>query len=449
MKVLLLNPCWDYNPNKKGPVYNRKFPPLELANIAALLERNNIEVSLHDANLDNLSPDKVAEKAIGFDKILITSSTLDKWICPNINIDIFIQTAKKISSFNNNVYLLGAHPTVFPKKILSLTGAKAAIIGEPELIASELVLKDDLSKTKGIAYFNSAGIYNENDKVGLLDLNNMPIPSFHLLKRGAYYYEVLGNDMMIFEASRGCPYPCIYCFKSMYSHSVRKKAASQIINEIKQAISTNNIKTAYFMDLEFTIAKKNVIQLCDLLISNSTPIKWCCQTRTDAVDKNLLEKMKQAGCTLIHYGVETGSERIMKLIKKNITKDKIIKGIKLTKEVGIDTACFFMFGFPTETKQEMDETISFAKELNPTYASFHIAIPYPNTELYETLKTKEEDSFPTHFADEFTLEELFKIERKAFLSYYIRSSYIIDRLLNSNLPSLWKQFKIFLWYIKK
>lgn len=449
MKVLLLNPCWDYNPNKKGPVYNRKFPPVELANIAALLEMNNIKVSLYDANLDNISPDKVAEKAIGFDKIFITSSTLDKWICPNTNIDIFVQTTKKISSVNNNVYLLGAHPTVFPKKILSLTGAKAAIIGEPELIASNLVLMDDLSKIKGIAYFNSAGIYNENDKAKLLDLNNMPIPSFHLLKKGAYYYEVLGNDMMIFEASRGCSYPCIFCFKSMYGNSVRKKDPYHLIDEIKKAIATNNIKTAYFMDLEFTIAKKNVMQLCDLLISNGAPIKWCCQTRADAVDKNLLEKMKQAGCTLIHYGVETASERIMKLIKKNITKDKIIEGINLTKESGIDTACFFMFGFPTETKQEMDETIEFAKELNPTYASFHIAIPYPNTELYHAMKTKEEDAFPTHFVDEFTLDELFKVERKAFFSYYIRLSYIIDRLLNANLPSLWKQFKIFLWYIKK
>ncbi len=397
MKVLLLNPCWDYIPNKKGPVYNRKFPPIELANIASLLNENKIEASIYDANLENISPDEVAEKTIGYDKIFITSSTLDKWICPNIDIDIFIQTAKRISKIQKNTYLLGAHPTVFPKRILSITGAKAVIIGEPENIAVELVLNDDLSAIDGIGYFDKNGNYYENKSAQPINFNDLPIPSFHLLKKGAYYYEVLGDNMMVFETSRGCPYPCIFCFKSMYGNTIRKKDPARIIQEINYATQHNGIKTAYFMDLEFTIFKKNVMELCDLLIANDKPLQWCCQTRADAVDKNLLEKMKQAGCTLIHYGVETGSERIMKLIKKNITKEKIIQGIKLTKEVGIDTACFFMFGFPSESKQEMEETISFAKELNPTYASFHIAIPYPETEFYDNMKSKENDIFPTHF----------------------------------------------------
>jgi radical SAM superfamily enzyme YgiQ (UPF0313 family) len=449
MKVLLLNPCWDYQPNKKGPVYNRKFPPIELANIASLLLEHNIDVSIYDANLDNLSPEQVAMKAIGYDKIFITSSTLDKWICPNIDIEIFIQTAKRISEIQKNTYLLGAHPTVFPAKILKLTGARAAIISEPELAAEELVLNDELSNIKGIGYFNSDGEYKQNPPNQPLDLRNLPIPAFNLLKKGGYYYEVLGDNMMVFEASRGCPYPCIFCFKSMYGNSVRKKEPIQIIKEIEKAIESNGIKTAYFMDLEFTIFKKNVAVLCDLLIEKGSPIKWCCQTRADAVDKDLLKKMKQAGCVLIHYGVETGSDRIMKLINKNITKEKIINGIKLTKELGIDTACFFMFGFPSETKEEMEETIAFAKELNPTYASFHIAIPYPSTEFYNNMREKDYDNFPSHFADEFNYDELFDIERKAFLTYYLRLSYIIDRLRHAKLSSLWKQFKIFLWYIKK
>ncbi|OGF58311.1 MAG: hypothetical protein A2Y62_18590 [Candidatus Fischerbacteria bacterium RBG_13_37_8] len=448
MKILLINPCWDYQPVKKGPVYNRKFPPVELANIAGYLLENNIEPVIYDANIENISPEEVAGKAAGFDKIFITSSTLDKWICPNIDIDVFLQTTKLIRQVQEQMYILGAHPTVHPEKILRQTGARAAIIGEPELTAKELALHDDRSHIKGIAYIDEHDVFCRNEPQTPIDLNSMPMPAFHLLKKSAYFYEVLGDDMMVLEGSRGCPYPCIFCFKSMYGDSVRKKEPAKLIKEVESVIKSNGVRSVYFMDLEFTVFKKNVIELSDLLIERGSPVEWCCQTRADAVDENLLEKMKKAGCTLIHFGVETGSERIMKLIHKNITKEKILKGMQLTKEAGIDTACFFMFGFPAETKEEMQETVDFARQLNPIYASFHVAIPYPETAFYDNFKSVPDSLFPSHFSDEFTFQELSSISRKAFLSYYLRFTYIFDRLRNANLRSLWKQFKIFLWYIK-
>jgi radical SAM superfamily enzyme YgiQ (UPF0313 family) len=158
--------------------------------------------------------------------------------------------------------------------------------------------------------------------------------------------------------------------------------------------------------------------------------------------------MKRAGCRLIHYGIESGSERIMKMINKRISLEQIEKGMEITKDVGIPTACFFMFSFPTETLEEMEKTIQFAIKLNPTFASFHIAIPYPETVFYKMMKSKPKELFPDAYTDEYPEEELKDVINKAFRKFYFRPSYIFSRLEEGNYGMLLKQFKVFLSHIK-
>lgn len=441
MKIALINPCWDYPVTKKGSLYNRIWPPLDLLNAANLLEKNGFNPVLIDANADRLTPQEIVNKIADFDKIFINMSQLDRWQCPNIN----LQPVLAITKLLKNFYLIGAQPTVRPEEILELTNASAIIRNEPELTILHLCKENKLSRISGVSYKKDNKIVHNKDAepINMDDLT----PSYHLVDIKKYFYEVLGKNFAIFETARGCPYNCIYCLKKMY-FGYRKKSSQKIIQELKDNITKYNIKSFYFIDLEFTMNRQLVEDICDFLIKNNYKVKWCCQTRADSVDFELLYKMKKAGCRLIHYGVETGSPRIMKLINKNITLEKIEQGINLTKKVGIQTACFFMFGLPSETREEMQQTIDFVKKLNPTYASFHIVIPYPGTKLHEMVKSNLNNLFPEAYIKEYSFNELNKIKTSALLQFYLRPSYILTRLFKGQFISLWRQFRLFLGYIK-
>jgi radical SAM superfamily enzyme YgiQ (UPF0313 family) len=443
-RIVLINPSYDYPVLKDSKFYylNKIWPPICLANCAALLEKEGFDVKIVDANAHRLAPTEIANRVKGYGKIFVTSSPLDRWQCPHPNITPFLECVKKIREKTDaELFVMGTHGTVRPKEILQMTNATAVIRGEPEMTVVDICVNKKLTKIKGITYRKDRKIMTNPDREPL-DLDNLPAPTYHLLPLEKYFYDFLDNSFMLFEGSRGCPFGCIYCLKKTYG-KYRMKSSKKLIQEIKCAVERFHIRTAYFIDLEFTVNRKLVEDVCDFLIANDYKLKWCCQARFDTVDKELLQKMKRAGCKLIHYGVESGSERIMKLINKKITLEKIEKGMRMTKEVGIDTACFFMFGLPTETLEDMEKTIEFAIKLNPTYASFHIAIPYPETVLYDMVKKDLSGLFPVAYTGMHTEEELKHVIKNAYRRFYLRPSYILSRLIGGDYKLLLKQFKVF------
>jgi len=189
------------------------------------------------------------------------------------------------------------------------------------------------------------------------------------------------------------------------------------------------------------------MQFCDELIHGKYPFTWCCQTRPDAVDSELLNKMKHAGCRLIHYGVESGNGKILSGIDKNATLETIHNGIRMTRKAGIDTACFFLFGFPGETEKQMHETIAWAETLNPTYASFHAVTPYPGTPLYaQCFQAGSVPEINPHFPQicpEHDPRFLDAMVKKAYRRFYLRAGYIRARLRRGNPRSLLRQMRLF------
>src|SRR4030067_1975872 len=191
MKILLLNPLQVHLVNNKGKIYNRIWTPLSLANCAALLEKEGYEVKIIDANAEKLSPEEVSKKSGEFDKIFITSSTLDRWQCPVVDLEPFLNYTRVLKENNKEIFVIGAHGTVRPKEMLELTGAKAIIRGEPELTVLEICRNNKLSSVKGISY-NDNSNFISNPQQDFLDLDSLPIPAFHLLPMDKYFYEVLG-----------------------------------------------------------------------------------------------------------------------------------------------------------------------------------------------------------------------------------------------------------------
>jgi radical SAM superfamily enzyme YgiQ (UPF0313 family) len=155
-----------------------------------------------------------------------------------------------------------------------------------------------------------------------------------------------------------------------------------VVEEVKYVHDKFGTKFFYFVDDTFTLNKKRTKKICELLIKSNLDITWICDTRLDTIDKELLQLMKESGCIRVKIGVESGSERILKMVKKKITKKQIKDSVTLIKKVGIELTIYLMIGFPTETEEEVRETLDFARELDPTYYSLSILAPYPGTEIY-------------------------------------------------------------------
>jgi anaerobic magnesium-protoporphyrin IX monomethyl ester cyclase len=159
--------------------------------------------------------------------------------------------------------------------------------------------------------------------------------------------------------------------------------------------------------------------------------------------------MKRAGCRLIHFGVESGSQRIAEMTKKRVTIARQIEGVKLAQRVGLEVLCFFLLGYPGETEDEMRSTIGLARQLAPTYASFHRISPYPGTPLYDQFAAGSKELFPAFAGSEEDRRRVDRLIREAIWSYYCRPGYVFSRLIGTSPASWWRQLRLFAGYFLK
>lgn len=420
MKALFINPNWKELVSRKGKIINRPWPPLDLLNCAAVLEKNGIDSEILDARAKNYSLEYINNKIKEVDFVFITSSPLDRWQCPNLEIEDFISFVKTLVN-KEKIYLLGVHATLNPEQLLNATKAKGVIAGEPEFA----VLPICQNKT-------NSNIIEPIE----VDLDQLPMPAYHKIDLNDYYYEPMGQRFVLLETARGCPNQCIFCLKVMYGQRIRFKNIAKVKEEIDYVVGKLEAKNLYFFDLEFTLDKSRVKELAEYIIQKGYKFNWCCQTRADAIDQELLDLMHQSGCTLIHFGIEAGSQRVLDATQKRISLDKIKTGLKMTRKAGITSLGFFMLGFPGETEAEMNQTIDFAKEIDPDFASFHAFVPYPGSKIVEN--NQGVNLSPDKHVDQ--------IAKKAFWQFYLRPSYILATLVRPK--QLLNQLKLFYNFIK-
>ena len=425
MKVLLVKPSFPYPYSRGEFTYNRIFPPLDLVNCAAVLESAGHKVKILDAHALRIKPEKIKKSAGGFDKIFITSSALDRWQCPNIDISPFLDAVNYLREANNELYITGYHGTAEPEAILQTTKARAVILGEPEYSVLDICSKNDLSSARGICY-------KDGDKVVMtakqepVKMNKLPVPAFHLLDFNRYSYEILGRRLSLFEISRGCRFNCSFCNKVMYGDGLRVKSKEQIMLEVSTAVEKYRVESAYFMDLDFLSDKKTAEELCDYLIEKEYKFQWACQARADLLDEAMLGKMQNSGCRIIHLGVESGTQGLLDGINKGITVEKMKKAVRMCKEAGIKTLAFYLFGLPDETKAHRKKAFSFMRELDTDFISLHRVIPYKGSRIKQT--------------DYQCQEDIDRFIRGAMLRYYLRPSYLFRLspfVLSRGLKLLW------------
>jgi len=297
------------------------------------------------------------------------------------------EIAKSLDS-NIKIVIGGLHATIMPDDILKSNNVDFAVRGEGEFTFLELVQAlengTSVSHIKGLSYIDSNGKEIKNpDRQFLEDLDALPFPDKNLIieeQKAKAKYQII-------FCSRGCPYRCNYCnTASIWGRKVRYHSVPRIIEEIKRIKEQEHTNHIQFFDDTFTLSPPWVTELCTAMIKEDLQITWSCLTRLDRLDEKLLMLMKQAGCNGIAMGVESGSQRVLDSIKKDITLEKIFAGQDIINKVGISWDAFIMLGMPYETKDDMYATLLLMKKLQCRSIILSVFTPYPGTELYDVTK---------------------------------------------------------------
>ena len=452
-RIALVRPSWEFpaNPDERY-IHNRLFVPLDLALAAALLREQGIQARIIDGHALRLHPKEVASLVEGCDQVFLTSSALDRWECPNTDIEPFVACARTLRDLVPELYIMGVHGTVRPAEIMHLTGAKAAVLGEPELAVVEIAAGRPLEEVKGLCLpgdgGSSSGVRFTAPRVEQVDLDAMPLPALDLLPMDRYEHVIMGPRSVMLEASRGCPFKCSTCLQAMYGPRYRKKSGETLIREVRFAVEQHGARNITFIDMEFCLNTEAVDQLCDFLIRAEYGIQWCCSTRADAVSLELLKRMKAAGCSLVHYGVESGDQRMVDQINKRLDLKRVTQAVRWTEEAGMESLAFFMFGLPGETWEQMERTMQFARRLNPDYVSYHIFTPYPCTAAFDAVGAPDTPLFPTS-SGEYSDKDLDAFVKRAMKDFYLRPAYALRYARNIMRRGVWNQAKLFARYLVK
>jgi len=387
--ALLVNPPSRRLVERRTRKFHRRFPPLSLLITAAQLRDSGWSVRVLDLNADPLADTStLRDLSRVSDLTVLCTNPYADWQCPSLDIDHILELSRDLPK--DRLVVTGNHGTHYPAGILRETGAAVVVRNEPELTTFEVAeawrRSGGLGDISGISFRDGEAI-RHNPTRPLTPMKTLPAPAYDLIDLANYHYELLGDRFALLEASRGCPFSCNFCNLSMFQDKYRKQNTEEFLNQADELIEKHGCRSLYIFDLEFAINRKMVEAVSQHFIKKDYKrrydFRWCCQTRADSVDGPLLAQMKESGCTLIHFGVEAGNEGILRQTNKRIRREQIRAGIEATRNAGIDTAAFFMFGHPGETEANYQETLDFAVSLNPTYASFHMLLPFPGSPLFE------------------------------------------------------------------
>jgi radical SAM superfamily enzyme YgiQ (UPF0313 family) len=240
----------------------------------------------------------------------------------------------------------------------------------------------DLSGIKGLAWRRGNEIVVNATRPFIKDLDDLPMPRHELLPLQKYRMPLIHGPFTFIVTSRGCTAGCIYCIKHVsYQYSVRLRSPEKLVEEmwILKKMGIHHIHM--YSDL-FTVSREQVFKMCRLMIEQKLDVTWTCNSRVDYVDEEMLRLMGKAGCTRISWGIESGSEQVLKHARKGAYPDKAERALRWAKKAGIMNWGYFIIGLPAETEQTIRQTIEFSKKLPLDIALFHVAAPYPGTPFF-------------------------------------------------------------------
>lgn len=437
MDVLLINP-YDENAVKNGLGF--LTPPLNLMYLAASLEKNNNSVEILDDDLLQTGFFDVTDHAKKLDPEIIgitaTTSTI------NTSLKYLEEIKKEMPDILTVIG--GPHTTFLPENTMKNADyLDVVVLGEGEKTMADLAdnrvdSEGSLEDVNGIVYRDpkNGRIKATAPRPLIEDLDSLPFPARHLVPFESYGISKSQSGGMI--TSRGCVYSCGYCSSSLImGKKFRSRSPENVVDEIEELVYKYHLRDIAFMDDTFMLNKRRAESIADEINERNLDVSFVASSRVDMVNKNLLFKLKNAGMNTIYYGVESGSQRILNLMKKGIDLKQAESAVKNAKNVGLEVLTSYIIGYPGETEADMNETIKFSIQLEPDYCQYSILTPFPGTPIYHDLKDK--NLIDTENWEKYTVMKpilnyekmgLNKslIERKlarAYIKFYTRPKYLL------------------------
>jgi radical SAM superfamily enzyme YgiQ (UPF0313 family) len=412
--------------------------PLDLAYMAAMLERMGIECRIRDYSAEKTDWKALADDLAAFrpDMLVVSVTT------PTILRDLGACKIAKDVRPDILTVAKGAHFT--PKAEEALLASREldiAIRGESEHAIAEIADRRYFKDILGLTYRRDGKLVKNPDRpyIEVEDLDSLPFPARHLLHNDLYRTPDTGEPITMINTGRGCPHKCIYCAVTIASgYKLKVRSPKNIVDEIEECVKRLGIRNFFFRADTFTWDEKWTVDVCREILARGLKIRWGSNSRVDTISEGRLEWMKKAGCWIIGFGVESGNQESLDKMKKRAKLEDARRAIALCKKHGIKTYGLFLIGLPWETRAMVEDTIRFMKELDPSFVDVNIAYPLPGTEYYRLAKEmglfQEDDlqfgdySKPIVHTVELTTSDLVRLRRKAILSFYVRPSYVLRTL---------------------
>lgn len=381
-------------PNVAKHIHGETFEPLGVLYIASGLCNEN-EVKIVDSFNRKLSLEETVQEVLSFEPDVVGISITMSPTAP-----FGKALAQKVKqAINTTVVVGGTHATFAAEELAAHPYIDIVVLHEGEITFQEIVkhLQGDgtLTEVKGIAFQHDGQIMRTEEREPIKDLDGIPFPARHLLPD----HRIYGRKHIL--SSRGCVFKCIYCASSaMNQYRWRPRGPQNVLEEIEVMASTYS-PTFYFADDNFPVNRERTMTICRKIVENALSVNWACLSRIEFMDDpELLQAMARAGCREIFIGAESGSDRVLKKMKRNYTAEDLKRVIKMCNRTGISTTVSFIVGNPFEELEDVRKTFELAAELDTPNVAFHIFTPYIGTQAFSspeefglTILSKNPESF--------------------------------------------------------
>lgn len=367
------------------PLEENVAPPLSLAYLAAILEREGFEVEILDFLVSRYRPAKLRRKLEEFRPQLVGAT------CVTLTYKVAARMLKVCKDFDPRIVTAVGGPHVsftVEETFRHAPWIDVIAIGEGDHTMLDLARVvdggGDIAAVPGIAFHDGDAVVRTERRPYIEDLDRLPLPARHLLSMSRYV--ALGSACTMIT-SRGCPYSCIFCSANgMFGRKVRFRDPGLVVDEVEMLHRDYDFVQVNIVDDTFTVNHNHTREVCEEMLRRNLKATWSAYARVDTMSEDVAKLMKRAGCKWVVFGIESGNEGILKTIKKGITRDKVRSGVRMATEAGLKVFNSFIFGLPGESPETAQESVAFAEELSHEFAvgyGFHILAPMPGTPLYD------------------------------------------------------------------
>lgn len=418
------------------------FPSLALLQLAAWLRQHGYPVDLIDLHAENLYPKDAVSRVREFqpDIVALTSKTLG-WPAV-IEIGQMVREAMPKAV----IVVGGPHMAIYPKESLTWDCFDIGVGGDGEEtmldIADHYESGSPLENIPGTWWRAKDGeILQGPPRAVPKDIDRYPMPAWDLIDINRYHCLTLLKPFATMVTTRGCPWHCGYC-SQVYSDKLRFRSPGLVVDEMEFLEKTYGVKEIVMFDETFTIGKKRMRTLAEEILRRNLKVRFNIRARVDTVDREVLTLLKRAGLRSIHMGVEAGTDRVLKIMNKQITREQTERAFRIAREVGIETRGYFMVGYYDTSPQDIDEMINFSSSIGLDWASYSVATALPATDLYRIAQERgyvDGDFWrrytingggpiPQLETETFTAEQLRQYRTKAYMNFYLRPDLIRRKL---------------------